>query len=111
MQAFRIIDDQVIVATGEEAGGHSAIGDSLTAHIVVTGISGTTPSATFSVLWSDDGVTYSQASPADAFAPITNLAGVVERFDVKGAFYKLAWVISGTSPSFTTTISTTTREN
>ena len=101
-----IIAAQVITATGNEAGGHSVIGDELSVQIIASAVTGTTPSATFSVLWSDDGVTYSQASPADVFTALTGVGNIVERFTVKGAFYELAWVVSGTTPSFTTTVET-----
>ena len=95
---------QVITATGSEAAGHELINDSLDLEIVVTAVSGTSPSITFSVQWSDDGSTFEPASPADAFTAMTGTGGVVERFTVKGAFYRLAWTVSGTTPSFTVNV-------
>ena len=99
-----IISAQAISATGNEATGHAVIGDSLSVEIIVSAVSGTTPSATFSVQWSDDGVNYAAANPADAFTAITAVGNIDQRFTVKGAYYRLAWVISGTTPSLTTTI-------
>ena len=101
-----IISAQVITASGNEAIGHTVIGDSLSVIINVTAISGTTPSATFSVQWSNDGTNFADASPADAFAPITGIGTIDQRFTSKGAFYRLSWQITGTTPSRTTTIQT-----
>ena len=106
MQPNTIISAQAISASGNEAGGHSSIGDSLSVQVNVTAVSGTTPSMTLSVTWSDDGINYGQADPADAFTAITGISSLVARFTVKGAFYRLAWIVTGTSPIFTTTIST-----
>jgi len=99
-----IISAQAITATGNEAGGHAIVGDSLSVEIIVTAVSGTTPSATFSVQWSEDGVNYAAANPADAFTAITAVGNIVQRFTTKGAYYRLAWVVTGTTPSLTTTI-------
>lgn len=105
-QVATIIAAQVIVATGNEAGGHSVVGDSLSVQVNASVVTGTTPSATFSLLWSEDGVTYSPASPADVFTALTAAGSIVQRFTAKGAYFKVAWIVSGTTPSFTTTIST-----
>lgn len=99
-----IITAQVITATGNEAGGHSVVGDSLSVEIIALAVSGTTPSTTFSLLWSDDGVNFAPANPADSFAAITGVSNIVQRFTSKGGFFRLAWLVSGTTPSFTTTV-------
>ncbi len=106
MQPKTILTAQAITATGNEVGGHSMVGDSLSVQVNVTAASGTTPSMTLSVTWSNDGVTYSQANPADSIAAITTVSSLVARFTVKGAFYQIAWIVTGTNPSFTTTIET-----
>ena len=101
-----IMTSQVLTASGNESTGHSVIGDSLAVIINVTAISGTSPSATFSVQWSNDAVNWADASPADAFTPITGIGLADQRFPCKGGFYRLSWQISGTTPSITTTIQT-----
>ena len=95
---------QIITASGNEPGGHSTVGDSLSVQVMVTAASGTTPSITFSIQWSDDGITYSQANPADTFTAITTVSSLVARFTVKGAFYQIAWTVTGTTPSFTAAV-------
>ena len=105
-QPKTIIAAQVITATGNEVGGHSVVGDALSVQVNATAVTGTTPSGTFSILWSDDGVTYSPASPADVFTALTAVGSIVQRFTAKGAYFQVAWVVSGTTPSFTTTVST-----
>ena len=57
-----IMTSQVLTASGNESTGHSVIGDSLAVIINVTAISGTSPSATFSVQWSNDAVNWVDAS-------------------------------------------------
>ena len=101
-----IIAAQVITATGNEVGGHSVVGDSVSVQVNATAVTGTTPSATFSVLWSDDGVTYSAASPADVFTALTAAGSAIQRFTAKGAYFQISWLVTGTTPSFTTTVST-----
>ena len=104
-----LLSAQALTASGSEPAGHIAGGplapggDSVSVQIIVSAATGTTPSATFSLLWSNDNVTFSPASPADAFAAITAAGSVVQRFATKGQFYKLAWVVTGTTPSLTTT--------
>jgi hypothetical protein len=99
-----LLSAQALTASGSEAAGHDFFySDSVSVQIIVSAATGTTPSATFSLLWSNDNVTFSPASPADAFAAITAAGSVVQRFATKGQFYKLAWVVTGTTPSLTTT--------
>ena len=102
-----IITAQAIATSGNEAAGHSVVGDSLSVEVIVSAVSGTTPSATFSIQWSDDGVNYAAANPADVFTAITAIGNIVQRFASKGLYYRLAWLISGTTPSLTTTIEVT----
>ena len=98
-----LLSAQALTASGSEAAGHPLFYDSVSVQIIVSAATGTTPSATFSLQWSDDGVTYSPASPADVFAAITAAGSVVQRFAAKGQFFKLAWTVTGTTPSLTTT--------
>ena len=68
--------------------------------VTATAVGGTTPSAQFSVLWSDDGTHW--ASESDNIgAALTAAGSVLGTFPVRGAFLALAYSISGTTPSFT----------
>lgn len=68
----------------------------------VTTVSGTTPSMTLSVEWSNDGTTFAQVDgTADTFAAMTASGAKVKAFAVKGAWFRLVWTITGTTPSFT----------
>lgn len=69
----------------------------------VTAVSGTTPSMTVNVEWSDDNVVWYTADPVDAFTAVTATGAKVKAFDVKGLYARLNYVISGTTPSFTFT--------
>ena len=104
-----LLSAQALTASGSEAAGHvpgaplSAGSDSVSVQVIVSAATGTTPSATFSLLWSNDNVTFSPAAPADVFAAITAVGSVVQRFAVKGQYFKIAWTVTGTTPSLTTT--------
>jgi len=92
----------VITTTGSETSGHSVIGSQVSVELVATPVTGTTPSATFSVQWSDDGTNFA-ALAADTFPAITTAGNYVQSFAVKGQYFKLAWTVTGTTPSFTVT--------
>lgn len=67
----------------------------------VTAMSGAGASAAFRIQWSLDGSTWAEASPADAFAPITAPTCVVQRFTAKAKYWRAVCDLSGASPSFT----------
>jgi hypothetical protein len=70
--------------------------------VKVTSVSGTTPSMTCTVQWSqDNGATFADADPADAFTPLTVTGNVVKSFPARGEHFRLVWTITGTTPSFT----------
>ena len=104
MNVSFLMTNQVITASGSEPSPHSVIGDSLSVEVIVSAVSGTTPSATFSIQWSSDGVNFADASPVDSFSPITAVGNIVQRFNTKGLYYRLSWSVTGTAPSLTTTI-------
>ena len=80
------------------------LGSQVAVTINATAVTGTTPSATFEVQWSHDGVNWASADgTADAFAAITAAKNGAKNFTVKGTLMRLSWTISGTTPSFTTT--------
>lgn len=101
-QPSTVINAQVITATGQ-SGTLGADGSNLDLAVNVSAVSGTTPSLTVSLQWSMDGVNWDTPSPADAFTAITAVGNVVERFAVKAPSYRITWVVSGTTPSFTVT--------
>ena len=72
---------------------------------VVSAASGTTPSMTLSVEWSADGTNFVPADTADSFTAITTANGLTKRFTTKSAFYRVVWTITGTTPSFTFSVS------
>ena len=67
----------------------------------VTAVSGAGATAVFHLQWSTDGGTWAEASPPDAFAPITAPTCVVERFTAKAPYWRAVCDLSGTDPSFT----------
>lgn len=67
----------------------------------VSAMSGAGASAVFRIQWSLDGSTWAEASPSDAFAPITAPTCVVQRFAAKAKYWRAVCDLSGTSPSFT----------
>src|SRR5262245_10863201 len=77
-------------------------GQNLAVVVDTTAVSGTSPSMTPSVEWSQDGgATWAQADVADAFNAITAVGTKARVFAVKGQNFRIVWVITGTTPSFT----------
>jgi hypothetical protein len=83
-----------------DCAGSSAVG----LELFVSSVSGTTPSMTVAVDWSNDGVNWGPAYPADDWAALTTAARRFKNVAVKGRYLRLAWTIAGTTPSFTFTV-------
>lgn len=102
--SLQLVAAQTITAAGNSAAlsiADHVMGTSLLAQVNVTAASGTTPSLTVNVQQSPDGVTW---VTTDTFAAVT-AAGVSNlRAEVRGRWARLAWTVSGTTPSFTTTV-------
>lgn len=71
--------------------------------LVVSVITGTlTPTLAVAVQWSHDGgTTWATADTADTFTAITAVSNVVKRFPVKAPMLRLAYTVTGTTPSLT----------
>lgn len=77
-------------------------GDDLAVMIDATTVTGTSPSMTVSVQWTNDGgTTWFTADPADTFTALTAAGKVTKLFTIKGLGARLNYDITGTSPSFT----------
>jgi hypothetical protein len=76
-------------------------GDVLSLLLDVTAASGTTPSMTVNVEWSMDGIAFAPAETADTFTAVTATGRKVKTFSVKAPSFRVVWTISGTTPSFT----------
>lgn len=88
-------------ATGN-SGALSAAGSStIAAFLDVTAVSGTTPSMTVSVEESHDGTTWRSVG---AFAAKTAAGTERKSFVIAEPFYRYVWTITGTTPSFTFSI-------
>lgn len=88
-------------ATSNTSARQTGYGRTVSVMLDVTAVSGTTPSMTVSVEWSPDGTTFFPVETPDAFTAITATKKVAKSFTVKGAYWRLVWTISGTTPSFT----------
>ncbi len=69
--------------------------------VVVSAVSGTSPSLIVSIEWSVDGTTWSDPSSAQAFSEFTGTGDGVERFETQARYYRIAGRMNGTDPSFT----------
>ena len=76
-------------------------GSGLSLLVNVTAASGTTPSMALTVEWTNDGINFAQANPADTFVAITGVGAQVTRFAQKAAGYRVVWTLTGTTPNFT----------
>lgn len=103
-QVVPVFAGTIITTSGQETQAHSANGSTVSIGINATVVSGTAPSAVFSIQWSFDGTTFFGASPVDTFAAVTAVGGVFQQFTTKSPYFRLAWAVTGTTPSFTMTI-------
>lgn len=102
MDITSLYSGAAITATGSGSATIRPRGTSVNVGIVASAVSGTTPSATFEVQWSFDGTNWGSAdAAADTFAAITTAKSVYKSVTVKAPLMRLAWTVSGTTPSFT----------
>lgn len=91
-----------ITASGNGPGVSVPFGHRLGVQLVTSAVSGTTPSCTFEVQWSIDGQNWCSADGTkDTFAATTAVGNVCQQFIPKGTWMRLAWTVSGTTPSLT----------
>lgn len=69
--------------------------------VVVTAVSGTSPSMTLSIEWSFDGTNFGAGETATTFAAITAAKTTHQFVAVRAPYFRLVWTITGTTPSFT----------
>lgn len=105
-----IVTSAARTATGNETSVARATADhnNVALTLNVTAASGTTPSMTLALQWSADGTNWGAADPADTFTAVTTTGVVSKAFAVKAPFWRVAWTISGTTPSFTFTVDAVT---
>lgn len=75
--------------------------DAVNISVSVTAASGTTPTLDVTVEWSNDGAAWCVSDVADSFVQITAAKKTVKQFVTKAPYARLAWVVAGTTPSFT----------
>lgn len=103
----RPLDATIAASAARTATGQSSLislgaeAEHLSILVDVTAVTGTSPSCTFSVEWSNNGSTWATADTADSFTAITAISKKVKTFQAKGLYARLVWTITGTSPSFT----------
>lgn len=71
----------------------------------VTAVSGTAPNMAMAIEWSHDGTTYAPPETAETFTAVIAVAQKVKSFQKRGPFCRFAWTITGTTPSFTFSVS------
>jgi hypothetical protein len=94
-------------ATGQSAVINAAArGNFVNILLNVTAVSGTAPSLALSIEWTPDGgTTWYKGDPADVMTAVTATGAFVKQFTVKAPAYRYVWTITGTTPSFTFTVS------
>ncbi len=103
MAANTLVASAARTATGNS--GAIAVGSgaaNLELELEVTAASGTSPTMTLSIQWSDDGTNFgNNDGSTDAFAQVTTTGNVTKSIPVRAPYMQLTWTIGGTSPSFT----------
>lgn len=95
-----VVPSSARTTTGQSGAANSG-GQIVSLLVDVTVVSGTTPTLVVSVQWSNDGATWVDADPADAFTSVNATGRKVKTFDRKATQYRVVWTIAGTTPSFT----------
>jgi len=90
---FTILD-AVTTATGD-SGAIKATSDKIALAFDFTDVSGAAASIAIKVDWSPDGVNFGPAATPDVFPAVTVASVVVLSLDVKGAYYKVTWTLTG----------------
>lgn len=98
--AVLYLDTAAINAMGQSSSQY------VTVHLLATAVGGTTPSLTAELQWSNDGVNFAsvQTTP-DTFTAITVNGNTTKNFLTKGAYARLVYTVTGTTPTFTLTAS------
>jgi hypothetical protein len=105
------LEPRIVVPSRTETGnGNSGqitpqgTGETINLLVRVTAVSGS-PQTTFSVEWSNDGTNYASPETADSVSGGTSVSNHVASFERKAKFYRVAWTITGGTPSVTFEIS------
>lgn len=103
MAANTLVASAARTATGSSSA--IAVGSgaaNLELELEVTAVSGTSPTMTLSIQWSDDGTNFgNNDGSTDAFAAVTATGNVTKSIPVRAPYMQLTWTIGGTTPSFT----------
>lgn len=97
----KVVPSALRSATGNSGYIVTPPGSGLSILVNVTAVTGTTPSMALTVEWTNDGVNFAQADPADTFTAITAVGAKVARFTQKAVGYRVVWTLTGTTPNFT----------
>jgi hypothetical protein len=80
------------------------VGGAVSCHVAVTAVSGSSPTLTVSLQWSQNNSTWINAN-ADETLPAITTAGVsLLTVPSRAAFVRAAWTVGGSTPSFTAAI-------
>lgn len=88
------------IANPADYASHRVCPQNLSVLLNVTGATGTSPSLTVEVQWSNDGTNFASAATPDTFTAITTASAVVKQFPAKGRYARLKYTVTGTTPSF-----------
>lgn len=99
---YTIVASAARTATGNSGPLVMGYAPNINLEVNVSAVSGTTPSMTLSLQWSNDGVNFGSVDGTpDTFQPITTATTVEKQVTAKGLYMQVVWTITGTSPSFT----------
>lgn len=102
MPSVSIVASAARTTSGESAAVAVPLGRSgISCQVGISAISGAGATLAASIEWSSDGVTWFKSDPADTLTSITAVQNVAKHLTARGDFMRLAWVITGTTPSVT----------
>jgi hypothetical protein len=80
------------------------VGGAVTCHVAVTAVSGSSPTLTVSLQWSQNNSTWITANADETLATMTTTGAALLTVPSRAAFVRAAWTVTGSTPSFTAAI-------
>jgi hypothetical protein len=80
------------------------VGGPVTCHVSVTAVSGSSPTLTVSLQWSQNNSTWISGNADETFPVMTSTGTAQLTAPSRAAFVRAAWTVTGSTPSFTAAI-------
>ena len=105
---FTVASNAVITTSGNSSGvlvqPVGNVGGPVSCHLAVTAVSGSSPTLTVSLQWSQNNSTWITATTDETFATVTAAGAALLTVPSRALYVRAAWTVTGGTPSFTAAI-------